>query len=70
MKRAIMQLYLFSYLGYLQFIRAVDASVVYDDVNYIMSAAARTPVEAVGDCAWRKSSEMICFFNLRIDYGF
>ena len=35
MKLAIMQPYLFTYLGYFQLIRAVDAFVVYDDVNYI-----------------------------------
>lgn len=35
MKIAIMQPYLFPYLGYYQLIRAVDAFVVYDDVNYI-----------------------------------
>ena len=35
MKIAIMQPYLFPYLGYFQLIRAVDAFVVYDDVNYI-----------------------------------
>lgn len=35
MKLAIMQPYLFPYLGYFQLIRAVDAFVVYDDVNYI-----------------------------------
>lgn len=35
MKLAIMQPYLFPYLGYFQLLRAVDAFVVYDDVNYI-----------------------------------
>jgi hypothetical protein len=35
MKLAIMQPYLFPYLGYFQLIRAVDAFVVYDDVSYI-----------------------------------
>ena len=30
-----MQPYLFPYLGYFQLIQAVDAFVVYDDVNYI-----------------------------------
>jgi hypothetical protein len=35
MKVAIMQPYLFPYLGYFQLIHAVDAFVVYDDVNYI-----------------------------------
>lgn len=35
MKLAIMQPYLFPYLGYFQLIRAVDVFVVYDDVNYI-----------------------------------
>lgn len=35
MKLAIMQPYLFPYLAYFQLIRAVDAFVVYDDVNYI-----------------------------------
>lgn len=35
MKIAIMQPYLFPYLGYFQMIRAVDAFVIYDDVNYI-----------------------------------
>lgn len=35
MKLAIMQPYLFPYLGYFQLIRAADAFVVYDDVNYI-----------------------------------
>lgn len=35
MKLAIMQPYLFPYLGYFQLIRAADGFVVYDDVNYI-----------------------------------
>ena len=35
MKAAIMQPYLFPYLGYFQLIRAVDTFVVCDDVNYI-----------------------------------
>jgi len=35
MKLAIMQPYFFPYLGYFQLIHAVDAFVVYDDVNYI-----------------------------------
>lgn len=36
MKRvAIMQPYLFAYLGYFQVMNAVDAYVVYDDVNFI-----------------------------------
>lgn len=35
MKLAIMQPYLFPYLGYFQLIRTVDVFVVYDDVNYI-----------------------------------
>jgi len=35
MKLAIMQPYLFPYIGYFQLIHAVDAFVVYDDVNYI-----------------------------------
>ena len=35
MKLAIMQPYLFPYLGYFQLIHAVDAFVIYDDVNYI-----------------------------------
>ena len=35
MKLAIMQPYLFPYLGYFQLIRSVDAFVLYDDVNYI-----------------------------------
>lgn len=35
MKLALMQPYLFPYLGYFQLIRSVDAFVLYDDVNYI-----------------------------------
>lgn len=35
MKVAIMQPYLFPYIGYFQLINAVDIFVVYDDVNYI-----------------------------------
>lgn len=35
MKLAVMQPYLFPYLGYFQLIQAVDAFVVYDDVNFI-----------------------------------
>ncbi len=35
MKLAIMQPYLFPYLGYFQLIHAVDEFVIYDDVNYI-----------------------------------
>jgi hypothetical protein len=36
MKVAIMQPYLFPYIGYWQLIQAVDVFVIYDDVNYIM----------------------------------
>lgn len=35
MKLAIMQPYLFPYLGYFQLVHAVDTFVIYDDVNYI-----------------------------------
>ena len=35
MKLAIMQPYLFPYVGYFQLIRAVETFVVYDDVNFI-----------------------------------
>lgn len=35
MKLAIMQPYLFPYLGYFHLIHAVDSFVVFDDVNYI-----------------------------------
>jgi len=35
MKLAIMQPYLFPYIGYFQLINAVDTFVIYDDVNYI-----------------------------------
>lgn len=35
MKIAIMQPYIFPYLGYFQLINAVDKFVFYDDVNYI-----------------------------------
>lgn len=35
MKLAIMQPYLFPYIGYFQLMHAVDRFVVYDDVNYI-----------------------------------
>jgi len=35
MKLAIMQPYLFPYIGYFQLINAVDKFVFYDDVNYI-----------------------------------
>ena len=35
MKLAIMQPYLFPYIGYWQLINAVDKFVIYDDVNFI-----------------------------------
>ena len=35
MKLAVMQPYLFPYIGYFQLIYAVDKFVLYDDVNYI-----------------------------------
>ncbi len=35
MKIAIMQPYLFPYLGYFQLINTVDKFVIYDDVNFI-----------------------------------
>jgi hypothetical protein len=35
MKVAIMQPYVFPYIGYFQLIQAVDTFVLYDDVNYI-----------------------------------
>ena len=37
MKVAIMQPYLFPYIGYFQLIKAVDTFVIYDDVQYIKS---------------------------------
>ncbi|WP_026452221.1 WbqC family protein [Aequorivita capsosiphonis] len=35
MKLAVMQPYLFPYIGYFQLVKAVDVFVFYDDVNYI-----------------------------------
>lgn len=35
MKIAIIQPYLFPYIGYFQLINAVDKFIMYDDVNYI-----------------------------------
>ena len=35
MKLAIMQPYLFPYIGYWQLISAVDKFIIFDDVNYI-----------------------------------
>ena len=35
MKLAIMQPYIFPYIGYFQLIKAVDKFVIYDDVNFI-----------------------------------
>ncbi len=35
MKIAIMQPYIFPYIGYFQLIHAADVFVFYDDVNYI-----------------------------------
>ena len=35
MKAAIMQPYIFPYIGYFQLIDAVDTFVFYDDVNFI-----------------------------------
>ena len=35
MKLAIMQPYLFPYIGYWQLLNGVDCFVVFDDVNYI-----------------------------------
>jgi hypothetical protein len=35
MRLAIMQPYLFPYIGYFQLINAVDKFIIYDDVNYI-----------------------------------
>lgn len=37
MKLAIMQPYLFPYIGYFQLVAAVDKFVIYDDVNFIKS---------------------------------
>ena len=36
MKVAVMQPYLFPYIGYWQLINAADKFVILDDVNYIM----------------------------------
>ena len=35
MKVAIMQPYIFPYIGYFQLINLVDKFIIYDDVNYI-----------------------------------
>ncbi|VXC55839.1 WbqC family protein [Chryseobacterium sp. 8AT] len=35
MKIAVMQPYIFPYIGYFQLIKAVDKFIFYDDVNYI-----------------------------------
>ena len=35
MKLAIMQPYLFPYIGYYQLINSVDKFIIYDDVNFI-----------------------------------
>lgn len=52
MRLAIMQPYLFPYLGYFQLIHAVDAFVVYDDVNFIKQGwINRNYILAQGDKA-------------------
>ena len=49
MRLAIMQPYLFPYLGYFQLINSVDTFVIYDDVNYIKGGwiNRNTPYEKV-----------------------
>mgnify|MGYP000137711117 CR=1 FL=1 len=50
MRLAIMQPYLFPYIGYFQLIQSVDAFVIYDDVNYIKSGwINRNHILANGD---------------------
>jgi len=38
MTLAVMQPYLFPYLGYFQLVHAADTFVFYDDVNFIKTA--------------------------------
>lgn len=53
MKLAIMQPYLFPYLGYFQLVRRVDRFVFYDDVNYINRGwVNRNRLSISGRTAW------------------
>ena len=53
MKLAIMQPYLFSYIGYFQLIHSVDHFVIYDDVNFIKNGwINRNRILIGGKPAW------------------
>lgn len=53
MKLAIMQPYLFPYIGYYQLIHAADAFVVYDDVNFIKGGwIQRNRILSNGEPLW------------------
>jgi len=53
MKLAIMQPYFFPYIGYFQLLSAVDAFVIYDDVNFIKGGwINRNYILSQGGKAW------------------
>ncbi|WP_342304740.1 WbqC family protein [Methanolobus sp. ZRKC5] len=59
MKLAIMQPYLFPYLGYWQLINAVDCFVIYDDVAYIKQGYINRNIILVGSEQKRITLEVI-----------
>jgi hypothetical protein len=73
MKLAIMQPYLFPYLGYFQLLAAVDRFVVYDDVAFIRSGWINRNRILVDGRAFRFSvpvrdaSSFRCIFETQVD---
>jgi hypothetical protein len=59
MKLAIMQPYLFPYIGYFQLIKAVDKFVIYDDVNFIKQGWINRNAILVQDKSWMFSVPLV-----------
>lgn len=59
MKVAIMQPYLFPYIGYWQLINAVDIFVIFDDVNFIKKGYINRNTILVGEAGHQFTLELI-----------
>jgi len=75
MSIAIMQPYVFPYLGYIQLVSAVDKFVFYDDVNFIKKGWINknrillngTPEDIVIPCQKISQNKLICETKLALD---
>ena len=69
MKVAIMQPYLFPYIGYWQLINAVDIFVIFDDVNFIKKGYINRNTILVGEAGHQFTLELMEALRERISFN-